>query len=121
MRPLGGERLYRGAALLPLRFAIPDFRDTFATDGHVQRAVAHRLAGDAVFFDQGIDHRRAIAELGEQAVAGGRTEGRDEIVGLDPHAGIDEANIAAGAAEADHLRLDHRRLHALFGEVQRCR
>jgi len=121
MRPLGRKCLDRGAALLPLRFAVFDFRDTVATDGHVQRAVAHRLAGDAVFFDQSIDHRRAVTEFGEQAVAGGRAEGRDEIVGLDPHAGIDEANIAAGAAEADHLRLDHRCLDPFFGEVQGCR
>lgn len=117
-RPLGGKRLDWGAAFLPLRLAVLDLRHALAANGHVQRAIADGLTGDAVFLDQGIDHGRSVAEFGEQAVAGGRAERGDEIVGLHPHAGIDQADIAAGAAEADHPGFDDRCLDPFFGEVK---
>ena len=42
----------------------------------------------------------------------------DQILRLGPHAGIDEADIAARSAEADHLRFDDCSLHAFFGKMQ---
>ena len=120
-RLLAAENLHRRAAPPPLPLALLDLGQPRAADGAVQRAVAHKLAVDPVLLDQGVDFRRAAAQQAQQPLAIVRAEPRRDIVGREPHAGVDQADIAPRASEADLDRLERDDLRAGLGQMQRRR
>ena len=87
--------------------------------GRAQRAVLPRLARDLVAADQIMrEVRGAVGELDHAAAELGAEIGLD-LIGIVLQAGIDLAAIVARRAPARLLRLQHQRLDALLGQMQR--
>ena len=120
--PAGGfrrvEQGYRRTALAPLLRPVLDLLEALGADGAMQRAVLFELAGDPMLVDQLHDQTRRIAEHIEQPLAIDLAENAGKIVGHHPHAGIDQADIAAGAAEADLLGFEQNDLRPGFRQMQ---
>lgn len=121
-RGLGrAEQAHRRAARLPLPFALLKLLQPGLVGGAVQRAGMLGLAVDAVAADEIEDDARPLAQRREQPLAMLGPEDGRHVVRHDPQAGIDEADIAAGAAEADIGRLQHHDGDAGLGQMQRRR
>ena len=101
----GGKRPDRRTALAPLLRALLDLREARAADRAMQRAVANRLAVDGVRVNE-LEHLgRRPAEQRQDPFAVIRSERLDDLARRQPHAGVDQANVAPSAAEADLDRL----------------
>ena len=108
----------RRAALAPLFRALLDLCEPGTPDRALQRAIADKLAVDAVFVDQRVDGRRAAAQEAEQPFAIIRAEPRDDVVGREPHPSVDQADIAPRAAEADLDRLERHDPRSGLSQMQ---
>ena len=115
------RRLDRRAARAPLPGALLDLGEPRAPDRTMQRAVAHKLAVDAVLVDKRVDFRRAAAKQAEEALAIVGAEPLDDVVGREPHAGVDQADVAPRAAEADLDRLERHDLGPGLSQMERRR
>ena len=87
----------------------------------MQRAVAHEFAREAVLVDERLNLGGPVAEQLEQPLAIIRAEPRRDIVGREPHAGVDQADVAPRAAEADLDRLQRDNPGPRLREMQRRR
>ena len=85
-------------------------------DRAMERAVAHEFARDVVLGDERFNLGGSVAEQFEQPLAIVSAEPRRDIVGREPHAGVDEADIAPGAAKTDLDRLQSDNLGSGFRE-----
>ncbi|MNT13698.1 hypothetical protein D3C72_1486780 [compost metagenome] len=112
-----GQQLHIGTTAAPLFVAGLEVGDTGGVVRHVQRAFVLGLAVDAKAFDHGEHFGRGFAEHLVQAAALLQAEGGLDIVGADPGAGVDQADVAPGATVTDlpGLQQDHRL--ALFEQV----
>ncbi len=115
------QQPHRGAARLPLGFALFQFIQALGTDGAMQGAVLLQFAVDAVPGDDVEDGLGRIAQQGQQAVTVHGPQHIGQCVGHDPHAGIDQADITPGAAETDRAGFQHNGLDATLSQVQRRR
>ena len=120
-RLCGRQRPDGRAALAPLLRALLDLRDARAADRAMQRAVAHRLTVDGVRVDE-LEHLgRRLAEQRQDSFAVVRSEPLHDVARLKPQAGVDQADVAPRAAEADLDRLEGDDLRPRLGEPQRRR
>jgi hypothetical protein len=87
----------------------------------VQCGIGRCLALDAVFVDDAIDHARRLPELFQNAFAISLAEQSGNVAGHDPEPGIDQPDIAPGAAETDFRRFQNDRLLARLGQMERRR
>ena len=117
-RFLGRQQANRGAARLPLGLAFLQLFQAGRTDAAMQGAVGLELAVDGVGLDDVEDGRRRVAQQAQQTVAVDLAQDIRQFIGHHPHAGIDQADIAAGAAETDVVGFQDHRLDALFRQVQ---
>ena len=122
---LGGlglrEKADRRAPRAPLPGALLDLGEPRTPDRAMQRAVAHELAVDAMLVDKRVDFGRAAAEQAEEPFAIIRAEPLLDVVGREPHAGVDQADVAPGAAEADLDRLERDDLRPGLSQMKRRR
>ncbi len=91
--------------------------DTGGVVRHVQRAFVLGLAVDAKAFDHGEHFGRGFAEHLVQAAALLQAEGGLDIVGADPGAGVDQADVAPGATVTDLPGLQQDYRLALFEQM----
>jgi hypothetical protein len=82
--------------------------------GHVQIALTMNLAVDAMALDHGEYLRGRVPQCLVQPRALGGAQGRLDVVGADPGAGIDQPDIAPGAAMADLVGFEHHHPLALL-------
>ncbi len=101
-----GQQFDVGTAPLPLLGTALQIRQAFAVVRHVQVAGAGVLA---------IDERRVEAAGLDAA------QHFFQCIGRDPGAGVDQTDVAPGAAVADLMRLDHAHRFAAFKQLQRSR
>jgi hypothetical protein len=103
---------------LPLARALLQFPQSLVTNSAVKRAVGFELAGDGVLLDQFADEVGAVAEQVERPLAVEIAEFFRKIVGHDPHAGINQPDIAAGTAKADLGGLEENHVDTAFRQMQ---
>ena len=120
-RLLAAENFHRRAARAPLRAALLDLGEPRRPHRAMQRAVVHEFARDPVLVDERLNLRGPIAKQLEQPLAIVGAEPRRDVVGRKPHAGVDQADVAPRAAEADLDRLERDDLRSRLGEPQRRR
>ncbi len=87
----------------------------------MQRAVAHEFAVEPMPGDERLDLGGSIAKQFEQPLAMVGPKPRRDIVGREPHAGVDQADVAPGAAETDLDRLQRDNLGPRLRAMQRRR
>ena len=87
----------------------------------MQRAVAHQFAVDAVLVDQRVNFRRAASKQVEKPLAILGAEPFDDVVGREPHASVDQADVPSCASEADLDRLERHDLRPGFSQMERGR
>ena len=87
----------------------------------MQRAVVHEFAVDAVLVDDRLNLGGPIAKQLQQPLAIVGAQPRRDLVGREPHAGVDQADVAPRAAEADLDRLQRDDLRARLSQMQRGR
>ncbi len=87
----------------------------------MQRAVPHGLAVHGFGADEIKDFLRRLAQQAQQAFAHIRAKRRDELFGHDPHAGIDQTDIATGTTIADLDCLGDGDALPRAGQMQRRR
>ena len=112
-----GQQLYVSATAAPLFMACFKVGDASGVVRHVQRAFVLGLAVDAEAFDHGEHFSRGFAKHLVQAAALLLAEGGLDVVGADPGAGVDQADVAPGATVADLPGLQHDHRLALFEQV----
>ena len=83
----------------------------------MQRAFATQLAIDAVLVHQAEDQGRRSAEHPIELAADRLAEAGLDIVGCDPHPGIDQPDIAPRTAMASAMGLQHADPLALFKQM----
>ncbi len=84
----------------------------------MQRAVRLEFAGNCVLFDQLSNQVGPVAQKLERALAIMLAEFLRKILRHDPHAGIDQADIAPGAAKSDFGCLQQHDIGAALGQMQ---
>ena len=115
---LAVEQLHRRAERRPGGVALFELAPAGGAVGGVDGARAHRLALDAVPVDQREHLAGRVGKRRDQAFALLPAERGLDPVGRQPEPGIDEADIAPGAAIADLLRLQHAAGDAPLREAQ---
>ncbi|MNH12808.1 hypothetical protein D3C79_723600 [compost metagenome] len=86
---------------------------------HVQGAAVVCLAIDAQAFDGGEDFSRGFTQHLVQAAALLMAKGGFDIVGTNPGTGVDQTDVAPGAAVTDFPGLQHNHRLARLQQVQR--
>ena len=116
--PVAVEQFHRRAERRPGAVALFQFALSGGAVRGVDRAVVRGLAIDAVPVDQSKHLPGRFGKGGDQPLALLPAERGFDPVGRQPEPGIDEADIAPGAAKADLLRLQHAAGDALLREAQ---
>ena len=99
------QQINRSTALLPLARPFGQFGHALFADTGVQRADWICFAGNGVAAHHFPNISGTGAQKIQQAVAVILPQGGDQVFGHDPHARIDQTDIAPRAAKADLCRL----------------
>jgi hypothetical protein len=88
---------------------------------HVQRAFAAQLAIDVVLVHKAEHQRGRGPEHAIELTADRFAETGFDLVRWNPHAGVDQPDVAPGTAVASAMSLQHADAFALFQQMQRRR
>ena len=118
---LAGEQFDRCAAAFPLLLATAQIRLALGVVRHVQRAFAAQLAIDVVLVHKAEHQRRRRPEHAVELTADRFAETGFDLVRRDPHAGVDQPDVAPGTAMAGAMGFQHADAFAFFQQMQRRR
>ncbi len=118
---LAGEQFDRRATALPLLLATAQIRLALGVMRHVQSAFAAQLAIDGVFIHKAEHQRRRRTEHAVELTADRLAEPGFDLVRRNPHAGVDQPDIAPGATVPCTMRFQHADAFAFFQQMQRRR
>ncbi len=87
------------------------------THSKMKCAVLFQFAGNAFFFNEIANHKRRFREKAEATFAVLFAEDTGNVVGHDPHAAINQPDIATSAPETDFNGLKHDCSHSALREM----
>ncbi len=117
-RFIGIEKADGSAPRCPLFTTLANFGEPFFTDGAMQCAILFDLAGNRVFFHQFAHQQRRITQKAEKPFPVGFAQHAGQLPRHDPHAAVDETDIAAGAAKTDFPGFEKNDIHAFFSKMK---